>query len=119
MLYKIKTTLLLAILLVFINIGCEQKRTPLIENTTDKSIEAKKTKTNTKITDSIKYNKYVSGTDEDGNNVQGKIIIEGKNGIGVLTGKGDTEIEVVIELLSNNKLIATDIDGFKYKLKLK
>lgn len=119
MFYKIKKIQLLAILLVLINIGCEQKKPSLTEKATDKTVATKKTKLYTKITDSIKYNKYVSGTDEDGNDVQGRIIIEGKNGIGVLTGKEDSEIEIVIELLNNNKLIGTDIDGFKYKLKFK
>ncbi|PRZ25294.1 hypothetical protein [Flavobacterium granuli] len=120
MLCKIKTIQLLTIFLAIINIGCEQKKTILNEkNIIDKSTVTKKTKTSTKITDSLKYNKYVFGTDEEGNHVQGKIIIEGKNGIGILIGKEDTEIEIVLEQVSHNKLIATDIDGFKYKLKFK
>ena len=119
MLYKIKTIKLLTIFLALNKIGFEQKKTSFIEKKTDKSLVTKKITTSTKITDSIKYDKSVFGTDEEGNDVQGKIIIEGKNGIGILIGKEDTKIEIVIEMINHNELIATDIDGFKYKLKFK
>ena len=120
MVSKIKSVQLLYIFTTIIFIECEYKKTSLNEN--KKSVEStalKNIKTNAKVVDSLKYNNRVCGTDEEGNYIEGKIIIEGKNGIGILTGKDGNVIEIVFELENNNKLIATDIEGFHYNLKIK
>lgn len=64
------------------------------------------------------YQYKVSGTDYDHNKVYGQIDLEGQNGIGTLIRNEDTTIEIVIENISHGKLIAIDIDGNKYELKL-
>jgi len=75
-----------------------------------------------KKNDSSELNQYlqqVTGTDEDGNNVHGKINIEGKIGLGTLINKDTTCIEIVVEWNGKNKLLATDPQGYKYDLKFK
>lgn len=100
--------------------GCNQKKTALIEKTrVVKKINLAHEKFifNT-ITDTLKYKKHVFGIDEEGNSVQGHINIEGQNGIGVLVDDQGQKIEIVFELENNKKLVATDVQGFKYKLKI-
>ena len=65
-----------------------------------------------------KYDYDVTGTDEEKNNVHGSINIEGKNGNGILIGNDGMEIEIVVERISDSKLLATDIEGNEYKLKI-
>lgn len=64
------------------------------------------------------YNQEVYGTDDDGNKVEGQIILEGKTGIGRLINNKDQEIEVVLEIKNDKHLIGTDEEGFNYKLKI-
>lgn len=66
-----------------------------------------------------KYAQQVTGTDENGNNVHGKINIEGKIGLGTLVKKDAENIEIVVEWNGINRLLATDAEGYQYNLKLK
>ncbi|SEA97353.1 hypothetical protein SAMN05443667_113161 [Flavobacterium gillisiae] len=65
------------------------------------------------------YAQQVTGTDENGNNVHGKINIEGKIGLGTLVKKDTKNIEIVVEWNGINRLLATDSEGYQYNLKLK
>jgi hypothetical protein len=68
--------------------------------------------------DQDKNNYKVSGTDENGNKVSGSVSLEGKVGIGMIKGIETKGIEVVAERTGRNLLIATDIRGYEYKLKV-
>lgn len=63
-------------------------------------------------------NYKVHGTDEDGNKVFGSVNIEGEIGIGMISGTEAKGIEIVAERISQNQLIATDVKGYEYKLKV-
>lgn len=63
-------------------------------------------------------NYHVHGTDDEGNKVFGTITIDGKVGIGTIRGDEAKGIEVIAERTSHNILIATDIKGYEYQLKL-
>lgn len=67
----------------------------------------------------LKYKEKVNGKDEEGNPVHGKIHLEGKNGLGILTNNDGEKIEIVFEMLTRTKIIATDIQGITYNLKIK
>jgi hypothetical protein len=120
MISKIETFRLLIICLSITIGGCEQK----IKDQNDKQIVIKKSDSENKkikknlISIPLKYKDHVCGTDEDGNNVQGHITVEGENGIGILIDNKGHETEIVFEILNRKKIIATDIEGFKYKLKM-
>lgn len=60
----------------------------------------------------------VHGTDEDGNQVSGSVNIEGKVGIGIIHGVEANAIEIVAEHIGHDLLIATDVKGYEYKLKV-
>lgn len=68
--------------------------------------------------DKKKYDYHVTGSDENGKKVEGIFNLEGEIGIGVLTETDGTEIEIVSDQIESNELIATDINGYKYSLKL-
>lgn len=119
MISKIKFPTLQFIYLAVLLIGCDHKKTPEIEKKIiTKSITTEDKNTKTRVIDSLKYKNKVWGKDEEGYTVYGRIIVEGKNGIGILIDNKGQEIEIVFEMLSSKKLIATDIEGFKYKLKI-
>jgi hypothetical protein len=65
------------------------------------------------------YDHQVTGTDENGNKVEGKINIDGKIGLGTLINHDAKEIEIVVEWINERKLVATDPDGYEYKLTIK
>lgn len=62
------------------------------------------------------YNYDVSGFDEAGNEVTGKVTMEDKYGSGTITTYNDEEIEVEVEWISYGELRATDQDGNQYEL---
>lgn len=68
-------------------------------------------------TSNSKFNHKISGKDENGNQVNGVINLEDEIGIGVLKKDDTNEIEIVSEHISSNRIIATDINGYHYKLK--
>lgn len=65
------------------------------------------------------YDYSVAGTDEDGNHVNGNINIEGKIGLGTLIRKDAEKIEIVVEWVGKQKLMATDLDGYEYDLRIR
>lgn len=66
-----------------------------------------------------KYDYQITGKDENGKNVKGVINLETEIGIGVVKKEDDTkEIEIISEHISSNRIIATDMNGFQYRLKL-
>lgn len=65
-----------------------------------------------------KYNHQIKGVDENGKNVNGVINLEDEIGIGVLKGNDNKEIEIISEHINSNGIIATDINGTQYKLKV-
>lgn len=69
-------------------------------------------------TSNSKFNHKISGKDENGNQVNGVINLEDEIGIGVLKKDDINEIEIVSEHISSNRIIATDINGYQYRLKL-
>lgn len=64
------------------------------------------------------YNHAVTGTDENGQNVHGNINIVGEIGLGTLIRNDAKEIEIVVEYIDAYKLIATDLEGYEYNLKI-
>jgi hypothetical protein len=73
---------------------------------------------NKKSLESDKNNYNVHGKDADGNEVFGSINIEGEVGIGIISGAEAKVIEIIAERTGQNLLIATDVKGSEYKLKL-
>lgn len=65
-----------------------------------------------------KYDHQFTGTDENGEEVNGVINLEDEIGIGIVKGKNNNEIEIVSEDINYKEIIATDINGIKYKLKV-
>jgi len=65
-----------------------------------------------------KYDHHVTGTDENGKNVKGIINIENEIAIGILKGNNNTEIEIISDKVKDDKIIASDINGLEYKLKI-
>jgi hypothetical protein len=65
-----------------------------------------------------KYDYLVTGTDENGKNVKGIINIENEIAIGILKGNNNTEIEIISDKIIDDKIIASDINGLEYKLKI-
>ncbi|PKH68192.1 hypothetical protein CXF59_05205 [Flavobacterium sp. ALD4] len=70
-------------------------------------------------TELSQYGYKVTGTDENGNNVHGNINIEDNIGLGTLIINDAKAIEIVVEYIDKHKLLATDLDGYEYKLKIK
>lgn len=109
---KIKT---IPITLFFLSISlssCEKTDEP-IKEIVHSTFDAKKS---VKTAELSQYDYKVVGTDENGENVNGNINIEGKIGVGYLTTTNATNIEVVAEWINKNTLLATDLEGFEYTL---
>jgi hypothetical protein len=66
----------------------------------------------------IESNYHAHGTDEDGNKVFGTITIDGNLGIGMIRGNEAKGIEIIAERTGTNVIIATDVKGNEYLLKL-
>lgn len=65
-----------------------------------------------------KYDHQFTGTNENGEQVNGIINLENEVGIGILKEKNNNEIEIISEDINYKEIIATDINGLKYKLKI-
>lgn len=65
-----------------------------------------------------KYDHQFTGIDENGEEVNGVINLKDEIGIGIVKGKNNNEIEIVSEDINYKEIIATDINGIKYKLKV-
>lgn len=65
-----------------------------------------------------KHDHQIKGKDENGEDVNGVINLENEIGIGVVKGKDNNEIEIISEHINSNGIIATDINGMQYKLKV-
>jgi len=70
------------------------------------------------LLDPNENNYIVHGVDEDGNEFFGSVNIEGKVGIGIISGIEAKGIEIVAERSSHNSLTATDVKGYEYKLEV-
>lgn len=108
------------LIIIFLSIafgGCESKtklqaeKQKTVSNTTSEIITPKY-----ESTDTLQFERQVYGIDDEGNPVHGRVSIEGTNGIGLLTISQGRTIEVVLDKGKSNRLIATDIEGFKYNL---
>jgi hypothetical protein len=112
------------LLIIFLSIsigGCENKTNSNVDKqkaTTDTTLVVRPSKSELSI-DTLQHKKSVYGLDEEGNPVQGRVSIEGKNGIGILKDTNGRIIEVVLDKGEQNKLIATDQEGYTYKLLLR
>ncbi len=116
---KLIRLIILSFSISFLSCNKENKPSKKSQKTAQKK-EVLEPKKNYSYSEDIKsdYKYSVSGTDYDNNKVHGKIDLEGQNGIGTLIRNGDTTVEIVVENVSHGKLIAIDIDGNKYELKL-
>jgi len=65
-----------------------------------------------------KFDHHVTGIDENGEEVNGIINLEDEIAIGILKGKNNNEFEIVSEDINYTEIIATDINGTRYKLKI-
>jgi hypothetical protein len=66
--------------------------------------------------DTLQYEQCVYGIDEEDNPVQGRVSIEGSGGYGILRVTNSRTVEVVLDKGKQNKIIATDQEGFTYNL---
>lgn len=64
------------------------------------------------------YNYDVSGTDDNGNSVEGNIDIQGKYGSGVITNTEGEEVDVDVEWDDYGVLVAEDETGNSYDLEV-
>lgn len=64
------------------------------------------------------YNYDVSGTDDNGNSVEGNIDIQGKYGSGVITNTEGEEVDVDVEWDDYGVLVAEDEAGNSYDLEV-
>ncbi|WP_333809254.1 hypothetical protein [Flavobacterium sp.] len=62
------------------------------------------------------YNYNAYGFDKNGNEVTGKITVNGKYGNGILFNLNNEEIDIDVEWIGKGKLLATDKDGNEYEL---
>lgn len=122
---------LIFIVLVFCSASCEKKEFNLqnekISSLTDfrKTILQNRVVTNPEElyyysnTSNKKYDYHISGKDENGEDVSGVINLKTEIGIGVVKKDDDAkEIEIISEHINSRRIIATDMNGFIYKLKL-
>lgn len=65
-----------------------------------------------------KFDYRVTGLDENGKKVNGVINLENEIAIGILKGNNNSEIEIISDKINDDQIIATDINGFEYKLKI-
>ncbi|RVT71402.1 hypothetical protein EOD40_17330 [Flavobacterium sufflavum] len=65
-----------------------------------------------------KYDRQVTGIDENGKNVNGVINLENEIAIGILKAKSGKEIEIISDQINTKEIIATDANGFMYRLKM-
>lgn len=65
-----------------------------------------------------KYDHQVTGKDENGKNVNGVINLENEIAIGILKANDGNEIEIISDQINTDKIIATDANGFIYRLKM-
>jgi hypothetical protein len=70
------------------------------------------------LLDQSENNCKVHGIDEDGNLFFGHVNIEGKAGIGIISGIEARGIEIVAERTSPTSLTAMDVTGYEYKLEM-
>lgn len=70
----------------------------------------------TGTTGSYEYNYEVSGYDQNGHEVTGKINIEGKYGAGIITNANGEEVDVQVEWSGHGILKAIDNEGNQYEL---
>lgn len=118
--FKKKYKIILFTVLFISLLGSRYKQNAIEETTSDNTSKSTNRIENIKTTnDTSKFKNSVNGKDEDGNLVQGKVMIEGKRGLGILTNNHGEKIEIVFEMITHSKIIATDIEGIKYKLKIK
>ena len=70
-------------------------------------------------TNNKKYDYRISGKNENGEKVKGVINLESEIGIGVVKKENDAkEIEIISDHINSHRIIATDMNGFQYRLKL-
>ncbi len=117
----IKNTIFTQILFLSISssfLSCEKEISHTEKNV--KPSEQSEPSKNYSYSEDIKseYKYSVSGIDYDNNKVYGEIDLDGQNGVGTLIRNEDTTVEIVVENISHGKLIAIDIDGNQYHLKL-
>ena len=62
------------------------------------------------------YNYNAYGFDKKGNDVSGKIAVNGKYGNGILFDANKKEIDIDVEWIGKGKLIAKDEEGNEYEL---
>jgi hypothetical protein len=69
--------------------------------------------------DNYKYNYDVTGSDSNGDEVNGNVSVEGKYGSGTITDTNGNTINVEVEWIDYGKLKAVDEDGNEYEIEVK
>ncbi|MBC5838936.1 hypothetical protein [Flavobacterium muglaense] len=115
---KIPHKAVLTLVFLFLFSNCTYRTSlPSKKAVTTLKTNAEPTKTSSKYyADTIHYKHHVFGTDTEGHTVKGSIALEGNDGIGLLIDHKGTKIEVVLDKDNNNKLTATDVQGYEYEL---
>jgi hypothetical protein len=65
-----------------------------------------------------KFDHQFTGIDENGKKVNGVINLENEIAIGILKANDGNEIEIISDQINTNRIIATDANGFMYRLKI-
>lgn len=65
-----------------------------------------------------KFDHQFTGIDENGKNVNGVINLENEIAIGILKANDGNEIEIISDQINTDKIIATDANGFMYRLRI-
>ena len=113
---EIKLNKIEAIAFEPVNIVGEKLTTKTNDRNTFDNIYTKEN--SVELLDANVNNYIVHGVDEDGNEFFGSVNIEGKVGIGIISGVEAKGIEIVAEHSSHNSLTATDVKGYEYKLEV-
>jgi replication-associated recombination protein RarA len=69
-------------------------------------------------TDNYKYNYDVTGSDSNGDEVNGNVSVEGKYGSGTITDTNGNTFEVEVEWIDYGKLKAVDENEAEYELEV-
>lgn len=91
-------------------------KTPPIDDVTYHEDTTKEYEYRTGTSGDYTYNYNAYGFDKKGNDVSGKIAVNGKYGNGILFDANKKEIDIDVEWIGKGKLLATDKKGNKYEL---
>ncbi|WPR71324.1 hypothetical protein SLW70_15530 [Flavobacterium sp. NG2] len=115
---RIKTAILSSSLCI---VACNLKEIQPIETNATQQIKSPTQNGLTYTSEKeFRYDYSVTGTDEQGRNIYGFINLDTELGEGkLITHNEPSTVEVVVEINSQGKILATDVHGNKYFIQIK